>query len=74
MRLPTISGGKLVTGTLNGGGPEISVSTMNGEIHATVAQLQGDKPLSFTSMNGPVLVRIPADASQLRIWKVSSVW
>src|SRR5687767_8155098 len=26
---PTITGGKLVTGTLNGGGPEISVSTMN---------------------------------------------
>jgi hypothetical protein len=30
--IPTISGGKLVTGTLNGGGPEISVSTMNGDI------------------------------------------
>jgi hypothetical protein len=30
--LPTISGGKLVTGTLNGGGPEISVSTMNGDV------------------------------------------
>lgn len=28
----TISGGKLVTGTLNGGGPEISVSTMNGDV------------------------------------------
>jgi hypothetical protein len=30
--MPTISGGKLVTGTLNGGGPEISVSTMNGDV------------------------------------------
>jgi hypothetical protein len=32
MAIPTISGGKLVTGTLNGGGPEISVSTMNGDV------------------------------------------
>lgn len=33
-RMPkmTISGGKLVTGTLNGGGPEINVSTMNGDV------------------------------------------
>lgn len=30
--IPTVSGGKLVTGTLNGGGPEISVSTMNGDV------------------------------------------
>jgi hypothetical protein len=30
--IPTISGGQLVTGTLNGGGPEISVSTMSGDI------------------------------------------
>ena len=30
--VPTISGGKLVTGTLNGGGPEISVATMNGDV------------------------------------------
>jgi hypothetical protein len=29
---PTITGGKLVTGTLNGGGPEISVATMNGDV------------------------------------------
>jgi len=32
LSIPTISGGKLVTGTLNGGGPEISVSTMNGDV------------------------------------------
>ena len=30
--MPTMTGGKLVTGTLNGGGPEISVSTMNGDV------------------------------------------
>ena len=30
--IPTLTGGKLVTGTLNGGGPEISVSTMNGDV------------------------------------------
>jgi hypothetical protein len=29
---PAITGGKLVTGTLNGGGPEISISTMNGDV------------------------------------------
>jgi hypothetical protein len=29
---PTITGGKLVSGTLNGGGPEISVATMNGDV------------------------------------------
>ena len=29
---PTITGGKLITGTLNGGGPEISVATMNGDV------------------------------------------
>lgn len=28
----TITGGKLVTGTLNGGGPEINVATMNGDV------------------------------------------
>jgi hypothetical protein len=32
MPVPTITGGKLVTGTLNGGGPEISVATMNGDV------------------------------------------
>jgi hypothetical protein len=30
--MATITGGKLVTGTLNGGGPEISVATMNGDV------------------------------------------
>lgn len=35
--IPTITGGKLVTGTLNGGGPDISVATMNGDV--TLRQL-----------------------------------
>jgi len=30
--IPPITGGKLITGTLNGGGVDIKVSTMNGEI------------------------------------------
>ena len=30
--MPPITGGKIVTGTLNGGGVDIKVSTMNGEI------------------------------------------
>lgn len=36
--IPTVTGGKLVTGTLNGGGPEISVATMNGDV--TLRQLE----------------------------------
>ena len=32
VKVPTISGGKLVTGSLNGGGPEISVATMHGDV------------------------------------------
>jgi hypothetical protein len=37
------------------------VSTMNGAIHASVLKLHGSKPLSFNSMNGEVLLRVPAD-------------
>jgi hypothetical protein len=37
------------------------VETMNGEVHATFAKVPADKPLSFTSMNGEIEVRIPAD-------------
>ncbi len=32
MTMPTVTGGKVVTGTLNGGGPEISIATMNGDV------------------------------------------
>ncbi len=30
--LPPVTGGKIVTGTLNGGGPEIRITTMNGDV------------------------------------------
>ena len=30
--LPPMTGGKIVTGTLNGGGPEIRITTMNGDV------------------------------------------
>jgi hypothetical protein len=30
--IPPVSGGKLVSGALNGGGPEISIATMNGDV------------------------------------------
>ena len=30
--IPTITGGKLLTGTLNGGGSDVSVTTMNGDV------------------------------------------
>jgi hypothetical protein len=49
VHLDSVSGGALV-------------STMNGEIHASFAQLQPNKPLSFTSMNGEVLLRLPTEA------------
>jgi Toastrack DUF4097 len=37
------------------------VETMNGEVHASFAHVPADKPLSFTSMNGEIDVRVPAD-------------
>src|ERR1019366_8949259 len=30
--LPPMTGGKVVTGVLNGGGPEIRIATMNGDV------------------------------------------
>ena len=30
--LPPMTGGKVVTGMLNGGGPEIRIATMNGDV------------------------------------------
>lgn len=38
------------------------VETMNGEINAAVHELHEGKSLSFTSMNGEVTLRLPADA------------
>ena len=37
------------------------VETMNGEIHATFVKVAEGRPLSFTSMNGEIDVRVPAD-------------
>ena len=37
------------------------VETMNDEIHATFVKVAEGKPLSFTSMNGEIDVRVPAD-------------
>jgi hypothetical protein len=48
VKLADVSGGALV-------------ETMNGEIHVTVQKLVEGKPLSFSSMNGEVQLRIPAD-------------
>ena len=39
--LPPMTGGKIVTGTLNGGGPEIRISTMNGDV--TLRKSAGSK-------------------------------
>ncbi|HUL54492.1 MAG TPA: DUF4097 family beta strand repeat-containing protein [Opitutaceae bacterium] len=36
--MPSVSGGKVVSGTLNGGGPEIQIATMNGSITLRKAQ------------------------------------
>ena len=38
------------------------VETMNGEIKAGISALHEGKPLSFTSMNGEINIRVPADA------------
>ncbi len=37
--LPPVTGGKIVTGTLNGGGPEIRIVTMNGDV--TLRKIDG---------------------------------
>lgn len=48
--------------TLTGISGSAVVETMNGEISATVTELHDGKSLSFTSMNGAVVVRIPENA------------
>ncbi|MDO8544272.1 MAG: DUF4097 family beta strand repeat-containing protein [Opitutaceae bacterium] len=48
--------------TLDGISGGAVVNSMNGQIRASVQQLQDNRPLSFTSMNGEVLLRVPADA------------
>jgi hypothetical protein len=44
---------------LSGG---VSVETMNGEINSSFESLNPDKPVSFSSMNGEVTLRLSADA------------
>ena len=39
----------------------VVASTMNGEIRASVKELNEGKPLSFQSMNGEILLRLPSD-------------
>jgi hypothetical protein len=38
------------------------VETMNGQIDASFVALPADKPLAFSSMNGEIRLRVPADA------------
>lgn len=40
----------------------VVVGTMNGEIRANIRELREGKPLSFTSMNGEVQLRLPENA------------
>jgi hypothetical protein len=46
----------------------VVVGTMNGEIHANIRELREGKPLSFTSMNGEVVLRIsPTAKANIRL-------
>lgn len=49
-----------VKGTGLAGG--LSVETMNGGIHVAFSALSKEHPISISSMNGAVVVRVPADA------------
>ena len=49
VRLDDVSGGALVEST-------------NGEIRATIREVHDGRPLSFTSVNGTVSIRVPVDA------------
>ena len=51
--------GEVKLNNLSGGA---LVETMNGEIKAHILQLREGKPLSFTSMNGEIVLRLPVDA------------
>ena len=39
-----LTGGKLVSGALNGGGPEIIITTMNGDVTLRKAKVRIPKP------------------------------
>ncbi|HEY1107201.1 MAG TPA: DUF4097 family beta strand repeat-containing protein, partial [Opitutaceae bacterium] len=47
---------------LNDVGGAVLVETMNGKISASLAELREGKPLSFTSWNGEVILRLPQQA------------
>jgi predicted membrane protein len=51
--------GEVTLSKVSGG---VLVETMNGEIEAEVVAMKDNKPLSFTSMNGEVSLRLPVDA------------
>lgn len=51
--------GDVKLGEVSGGA---LVETMNGDISVAVKSLAESRPLSFTSMNGRVTIRVPADA------------
>ncbi len=55
----TCTNGEVTLTGISGGAV---VNTMNGQIHASLDQLQEHRPVSFTSMNGEVIVRLPAEA------------
>jgi hypothetical protein len=47
--------------TLNNVAGSVLANTMNGALKATVDSLEANKPLSFSTMNGPIDVTLPAD-------------
>jgi hypothetical protein len=76
LELSSNSEGKIivenVTGDLeiNGGNGSVTlrnvsgnavVHTMNGDIEASLSKVSGDKPLSFSNMNGDIDITLPAD-------------
>ncbi|HEX2852693.1 MAG TPA: DUF4097 family beta strand repeat-containing protein [Opitutaceae bacterium] len=47
---------------LDGVASAVLVETMNGEITANVREIREGKPLSFTSMNGEIVIRVPQES------------
>ena len=67
VRCSGLSGNIEITGTnasvhLDDVAGGVVVTTMNGKIQATIRKVQADKPLSFQSMNGEIILRLPADS------------
>jgi hypothetical protein len=76
LELSSTSDGKIVVENVNGeleinGGNgsvtlrnvsgNVVVHTMNGDIEAVLSKVSGDKPLSFSNMNGDLDITLPAD-------------